>query len=280
MAGSPEHKFNGDFFGPFGVAVNKKGEVIVAEADKSRVSIFSKTGIKLNDISHNEMGPHGVTVEMRPRRVTVDWEENILVVDIETNRLLKFSPAGQLITAVGKENGSPLQYPSDICVNNVNKRVYVTDVVKHCVYILNSDLTYYDKFGSKGKEKGQFEQPSGIACDSKGNVYVSDDENHNIQIFTSDGQYIRQFVEEGRREGEQYYPEGICMDHNHDHLYVGEEINKRRRVAVFSTEGKFQKSWEIPNPKREFQGHLGIAVDQSGTVYVSGAMGCTVWKLT
>ena len=63
---------------PFGVAVNKSGEVIVAEAGANCVSIFSATGDKLRTLDTQGTAV-GRMKELRG--VAVDSEDNILVVD-------------------------------------------------------------------------------------------------------------------------------------------------------------------------------------------------------
>ena len=252
--------------GPWGVAVNKEGAVIVAEGERKCVSIFSPTGENVRRLdtrgtAHGEMGVL--------RSAAVDHEDNILVVDCGNKCILKFSPAGQLITAVGSKGDGPLQFlwPVGICVNHVNEKVYVTDIDAHCVQILNSDLTFCSKFGSKGKEEGQFSKPYEIACDSTGSMYVADYLRHRIQIFSPDGRYLRQFGKKGSGNGELSFPASICIDSD-DHVYVGE--NGNYRVSVFSREGKFLKSFgSRGNGPGQFNGPFGIAVDQSGVVYVS-----------
>ena len=251
---------------PRGVAVNKEGEVIVAESGRKCVSIFSPTGERVRTLdtrgtAHGEMGTL--------RGLAVDHKDNILVVDFDNKCLLKFSPAGQLITAVGSKGDRPLQFlcPIGVCVNHVNERVYVTDVNAHCVQILNSDLTFCNKFGNNGKEEGQFSSPYDIACDSTGSMYVTDRDNHCIQMFSPDGRYLRQFGKKGNGNGELSDPVGICIDSD-DHVYVGEYGNSR--VSVFSREGKFLKSFgSRGSGPGQFKLPLGIAVGQSGVVYVS-----------
>ena len=258
---------------PFGVAVNKKGEVLVTNSQNNHVCIFdTSTGrLKKSDIRHEKM--------KRPAGIAVDCEDNILVTDIENNELLKFSPAGEFITAVGNEVDGPLKdlLPCDVCVSKFNKRVYVTNNTKHCVYVLNSDLTYYNKFGSKGKEEGQFDKPNGVACDSSGKVYIVEESfiNYRIQIFNADGEYLQQFKEE--RRGIKH-PCCICIDHK-NRVYVGEESSGQRRVSMFSKTGKFQKSIpEETDLRHQLKGlPLRIAVDQNGKVYVSDALSYKVW---
>ena len=99
----------GGILEPFGVAVNKRGEVIVTEREGHCVSIFTPSGEKLRSF-----GTHGSGQGQfeDPRGVTVDNDGNILVADRSNNRIQKFTADGQFLTAVGnklRDNG-PLQF--------------------------------------------------------------------------------------------------------------------------------------------------------------------------
>ena len=250
---------------PWGVAVNKSCEVIVAEFGADCVSIFSATGDKLRTLDTRGTAVGGMK---DPRSVAVDSEDNILVVDAGNHRLLKFSQGGDLIAAVGSKGNGPGQFklPVGVCVNSVNGKVYVVDFYAHCVHILNSDLTFSSKFGSGGSGDGQFDNPYDIASDSTGCVYVTDFNNHRVQVFTSDGGYLGQFGKKGSGSGELKYPVSICVDSD-DLVYVGEGGNNR--VSVFTSEGEFLKSFGSKGSNQgQFYGPYGIAVD-GGAVYVS-----------
>ena len=249
---------------PWGVAVNKSGEVIVAEREAGCVSIFSATGDELQTLDTQGTAVGGMK---EPLGVAVDSEDNILVADGGNYRLLKFSRGGDLIAAVGSEGEGPGQFksPCGMCVNSVNGKVYVVDYGAHCVHILNSDLTFSSKFGGEGSGDGQFNRPWDIASDSTGCVYVADYLNHRVQVFTSDGGYLRQFGKKGRGSGELSRPVSICVD-NDDLVYVGESGNGR--VSVFTSEGEFLKSFGSWGSRPgQFQGPYGIAVG-GGVVYV------------
>ena len=247
---------------PWGVAVNKSGEVIVAESEADCVSIFSATGDKLRTLDTQGTAVGGIK---NPRGVAVDThsEDNILVADASNHRLLKFSRGGDLIAAVGSEGDGPGQFkrPMGVCVNSVNGKVYVADTHAHCVHILNSDLTFSSKFGNEGSGDGQFIRLYDIASDSTGCVYVADCDNNRVQVFTSDGVYLRQFGKEGSGSGELKQPVSICVDSD-DLVYVGEAGNNR--VSVFTSEGEFLKSFGQISRTHAY----GIAVD-GGVVYIN-----------
>ena len=262
--GTPILTLNG-VNGPWGVAINQRGEVIVAEWDGDCVSVFSPSGEKLRTFGTRGSGqgqfqwPHGVAV---------DGEWNILVADSNNHRIQKFTPEGQFLTAVGAKGKGPLQFycPADIVLNAANKKVYVTDCLNHCVQVLNSDLTFSSSFGEPGSGKGQFHYPRGIACDSTGKVYVADFGNDRVQVFTAEGKFLKMFGRRGAGRGELSGPIGVAIDSN-DMVYVSEGGNSR--VSVFISDGVFVTSFgshgEGPG---QFRSPYGVAVDNSGVVYV------------
>ena len=251
---------------PWGVAINQRGEVIVAEWDGDCVSVFSPSGEKLQTFGTRGSGQGQFE---SPRGVAVDDEWNILVADCNNHRIQKFTPEGQFLTAVGARGNGPLQFnrPTDIVLNAANKKVYVTDCINHRVQVVNSDLTFSSSFGERGSGKGQFDVPYGIACDSTGKVYVADCNNHRVQVFTAEGKFLKMFERRGDGRGELRMPVGVAIDSN-DMVYVSEWGN---RVSVFTSEGVFVTSFgsrgEGPG---QFKRPYGVAVDNSGVVYVCG----------
>ena len=251
--------------GPYGVAVNQRGELVVTEWNGHCVSVFSLCGKKLRSFV-TEGSDHGQFEY--PQGVTVDNEGNILVADTDNHRIQKFTTTGEFLTAVGTKGSGPLQFndPSDITFNATNNKVYVVDYWNHRVQVLNSDLTFSSTFGKEGIGKGQFNYPWSIACDSTGNVYITDRNNDRIQVFTAGGKFLRMFGRGGEGRGELKCPAGITVDTN-DIVYVSEVGNGR--VSVFTCEGQFVTSFgswgEGPG---EFNRPVGLAVGNCGVVYV------------
>ena len=246
---------------PIGVAINKRGEVVVTEWNGYCVTVFSPSGEKLQSFGTRGSG----LGQFRPHGVTVDGEGNILVADRLNNRIQKFTAEGQFLTAVGKPDSGPPQFsfPTDIAFNTINNKMYVVDFRNHHIQVLNSDLTFSSTFGKQGSGKGQFSYPWGIACDSTGKVYVADTDNHRIQVFTAEGKFIRMFGRRGQGRGELAGPRYIAVDTS-GMVYVSEEDN--HRVSVFTTEGQFVTSFGVG--PGEFNRLSSLAVDDCGVVYV------------
>ena len=239
---------------PRGVAVNQRGEVVVAECGGSRISVFSPSGEKLQSFGKRGSGQG----EFRgPHGVAVDGDGNIVVADCGNYRIQKFS---KTLTAIDTKAIGRVICPSGIAFNPSNRKVYVVDWDNNSIRVLNSDLTSCSTFGKEGKGKGQFLYPWGIACDSTGKVYVADTGNHRIQVFTADGRCRGVFGRHGFEKGELDQPQGVAVDAN-DMVYVSE--GWKFQVSVFTSGGHFVTSFGegLGSPH-------GLAVDDNGVVYV------------
>ena len=256
--GSPIMTIN-EVDSPWGVAVNHRGEVVVAEWGGNCVSVFSPSGEK-----HQSFGKcgSGQGEFYGPRGVAVDGEGNILVADGKNHRIQKFTSGGQFLAAVGTRGGGPLQFssPTDIAYNAKNRMVYVVDWSNNRVQVLNSDLSFSSTFGKEGSDKGRFNSPGGIACDSTGKVYVADRKNHRIQVFTAKGIFLGIFGRRGQSRGELDLPFGVAIDTS-DKVYVSEGGD--RPVSVFTSGGDFVTSFG-----RRLGSPCAVAVDDGGVVYV------------
>ena len=250
---------------PWGIALNKSGEVVVTSSDRNCVSVFSPSGDKLRSFGTEGSGQGQF---MGPCGVAVDGEGNILVADSVNHRIQKFTAEGQFITAVGSKGSGPLQFNKvrDIAINTSNNKVYVVDSINHRIQALNSDLIISNTFGKYGDNKGEFSYPWAIACDSTGNVYVADSANNRIQVFTSMGKFLRMFGSRGKGDGELNRPIGIALD-DQDKVYVSEGNN--HRISVFTSKGQFVMSFGSRGKRPgEFDDPRGLAVDSNGVVYV------------
>ena len=251
---------------PCGVAVNQRGEIIVAESNGHCISIFSPTGEKLRSFGSHGLG-HGQF--SGPWAVAVDSDGNILTGESGNCRVQKITLNGDFITTVGTCGSKPLEfnYPLGIAINPRNNKPYIADNNNHRIQILNPDLTFSSSFGSSGSGNGEFSYPNDVACDNTGNVYVADTMNHRIQVFTAEGTFLRKFGKRGSDNGELNSLNSISID-SEDVVYVAEYSN--HRISVFTHEGQFLISFGSKgNGPGQFTNARGIAVDKNGVVYVS-----------
>ena len=78
----------------------------------------------------------------------------------------------------------------------------------HRVQVFSSSGAFLYKFGTQGKEDGQFIQPFGVALDDYDNILVTEIGNCRVQIFDKDGKFIHKFGTRGNTDGSFKYPAG------------------------------------------------------------------------
>ena len=256
----------GGLNGPWGVAVNQRGEIIVAEFVGHCITVFSPSGEKIRTFGSTGSAQGQLN---KPRGVAVDGDGNILVADRGNHRIQKFTAGGKFLTAVGQRGNKHLEFSSPVvvAVNPKTRKVYISDKDNHRIQILNADLTFSSSFGSHGGGDGQLYWPLDVAFDSTGNVYVADSEGHRVQVFTAEGKFLRKFGKKGSGDGELNSPSSVSIDSD-DIVYVTEYCNNR--VSMFTSEGQFLRSFGTygEEPGR-FNSPRGIAVNRDGLVYVS-----------
>ena len=252
---------------PYGVAVDKNGQLIVAECNSHCISVYDKEG----KIAFVSVGPGRKKSQFNsPRGVAVTNDGHILVTD--DHRLQKLAPAdGRCIMSVGSKGKGPLNFshPVGIAVHPSTGQIYIADDGNHRIQVINDDFTYSHSFGSKGRAPGQLNSPQDVALDAVGNVYVVSWNNHCIDAFTSDGKHLRQFGSRGSGDGQLIHPVSIAID-TKGLVYVTERFNSR--VSIFTTSGQFIRHLGHDFEEcgeEEFSCLCSITIDAFGNLYVS-----------
>ena len=209
--------------GPWAIAINHRGEIVVGEVGSGHISTYTPSGTKVKTIDLKGLKLFGLAL---------DREGNILVGEDTTNTIMKYSPEGQLLASVGKEGSEQFSVPRGIAVNTANNKVYVADCQNYRIQVLNSDLTFSSTFGKYGDGKGRFFCPCAVTCDNAGNVYVADCANHHIQVFTAEGQFLRMFGRRGNGRGKLDSPVDIALDPSTEHLYIHQRAMELSYLSV------------------------------------------------
>jgi sugar lactone lactonase YvrE len=118
--GKPVPLTEGGIGMPMSVAVNSRGELLVADLELHRIWRVPAAGGK----------PEQLAEVQAPRGVAVDSEDNLWVVTHGQNHIVRVTPAGQVETAV---HGRPFLFPHNI-VLAADKTAYVTDGYSKAVW--------------------------------------------------------------------------------------------------------------------------------------------------
>ena len=216
--------------------------------------------------------------------MTVDRDGNVWVTDAQIkdgkgNQVLKFSPDGKLLMALGKPGvaGSGTDVfsgPCDVAIAQ-NGDIFVADghiadVPVNRIMKFSKDGKFIKAWGKRGSGPGEFDTPHSIAIDSRGRIFVADRSNSRIQIFDQDGRFIDQWKQFGR-------PSGVYIDRNDNMVVADSQSNSKqnpgytRGIRIGSArDGKVTAMIpfvEADPEKNNNAGVEGVAIDVKGNVY-------------
>ena len=197
-----------------------------------------------------------------PWGVSANGDDHFLVADGGRNQVTIWTKDGTFVKAIGPV----IDYPLDVAVG-IDEQVVITDCANSQVWILSKEGELLKKFGMKGSQPGQFDQPHGVTIDKEGHIIVADSSNHRIQIFRSDGTFIRCFGSKGSRSNQFNSPQGVAVSENGE-LVISDCGN--HRIVMVDIEGKFIRTFGSKGSKRsQLKSPKGVAIDGEGRIVVA-----------
>lgn len=117
----------GNFAKPTGLALDKEGNLYVADTLNDRIEVFDADGMFIRAWGKNGDGPGYFA---RPKGVAVDSDGHVWVADGMQDRVQVFMPDGQLCISLGGHGLMPGQFQSlvDIHIDNQRNRVYTSEI--------------------------------------------------------------------------------------------------------------------------------------------------------
>jgi DNA-binding beta-propeller fold protein YncE len=170
------------FVEPSGVAIDARGDVIVADTGHDRIQSFSPDGSLLASWSRAGTGDRGFR---RPLAVAVGADGSVYVVDGGNERIVELSARGGLIAAWGGRGAGPGEFelPSGIAID-ASGHVFVSDRQSDRIQKFTAHGRFLSSWGSEGTGPGELSGPSGITIDCRGDLVVADTQNNRMQTFT------------------------------------------------------------------------------------------------
>jgi DNA-binding beta-propeller fold protein YncE len=205
---------------PYGLAVNSKGDLYVADQKVGAVFVFN-TETKDATLIANGRDASFAWVN----GVAIDDDDRLFVTDGKMRRVLIFDKKNAVVDQV-KEG---LLDPVGIAIDSENRQLYVVDTQADQVVVYDADsLKEKRRIGTAGKKHelntpGNFSLPTGVAVDKDGNVYVTDTMNFRVEIFDADGTFISQFGKHCDGPDCFAHPKGIAVDSD-GHIWVADPM--------------------------------------------------------
>ena len=303
------------FQGPKGVAVDRVGDVYVADTENCTIRKITVAGV-VTTLAGAAGAPgslDGTGSAARfsgPQGVAVDRSGNVLVADTLNNTIRIITPAGVVSTLAGSPHmtgaadgaGAAALFfaPSAVTVDDAGN-VYVADTGNSTVRritpagVVTTQAGTPGVFGSTDGVGGAalFRGPAGIASDSAGNIFVEDGGNGTIRRVTPTGAVttiagtpgISGWADGTGAAASFGAPLGLSIDLGGT-LFIADAANDSiRRITPTGTVTTFAGapltpvSIDASGAAARYWSPLGIATDTSGNTYVADYQNQVILKI-
>ena len=249
---------------PYGMAVDSKGQLYVADQKVGAIFVFN-TETRDVELIKNRTHAHFARII----GLAMDDGDRLFVSDPGLRHILVFNAKHEAEDVIT----DGLVTPGGLAIDKENRQLYVSDVDLDQVLVYDADtLKLKRKIGTTGKNHalttpGDFARPSGLAVDQDGNLYVADTLNNRIEIFDADGKFVNTFGKAGDGPGYFARPKGVTVDSD-GHIWVADGMQDR--VQVFNKEFQllitFGGHGLLPG---QFQGIVNVLADNNNRVFTS-----------
>ncbi|MDQ1558869.1 MAG: hypothetical protein QOD32_1929 [Pyrinomonadaceae bacterium] len=302
------------FHNPFGVAVDREGNVYVADAgDANRIRKIAADGAGVTTLAGGAEGfadgAGGAASFNTPSAIAIDARGNLYVADTSNHRIRKVTPEGLVTTVAG--DGTPgardgaahaaqFNAPVGVAVDARGERVYVADTYNDRIRLIttaDAQVTTIAGGSAPGYADGAatggalFDTPCALVSNADGELFIADTGNHRLRKLSKDGQVstLNPTPADGSQFDGAFEPIGLALTHD-NFLYVAERERNRIWQLQLAPDGRTTAHLIAGTGAGTTSGNgqqfarfnqpAGIAVDKSGALYVADSANYLVRKLT
>ncbi len=277
VAGTGVAGYNGDgipatsaeLYNPYGVAVDSKGDLFIADAQNNLVREVNATTHLITTVAgtgvagYNGDGIAATSAELdTPIGVAVDSQGDLFIADDGNSRVREVSAATGLISTIAGTGGygyngdgiaatsAELNFPTGLAVDAAGD-VFIADAHNNSVREVNAVTGLISTVAGTGTggyngdgiaaTSAELNSPEGLAVDSAGNLFIVDNANQRVReisastglISTVAGTGFFGYNGDGIAAGSATlsFPVGVALDSAGD-LFIGDLENNRVREIV------------------------------------------------
>lgn len=258
---------------PVTIASVEAGRVYVVDNDRSAL------GVHVYDIPgqtvHMLGGATSFGLFEFPIAIDLDDQGGIYVADISKNSVSIFDKDEKPRRSINTKQF--IDRIGGIAVDRKQKRILLTDYTGHKLVVFDFDGNHLFSTGKRGNGNGEFNFPTGLTVNHKGEIVIADSMNARIQILAGDGTFLRVFGRRGDGPGDLQILKGVAVDSD-DNIYATD--SKANKVVIFNRQGDYLLTvggmYQALATGRVAPGGFmlpqGIAIDRDDRIYVVDQM--------
>ena len=238
-----ENENDGSLIWPTSVALDKDGQVYVADEWLNRISMFTRDGDWLGKWGVKGSGDGELS---GPSGMAFDADDNLLVVDSQNHRVQKFSKDGRFISKWGEQGSGPgqLNLPWGLSIDRAGD-VFIADWGNDRIQKFTADGRFLLELDGSGSADGQLKRPTSVDTDRDGLIYVADWGNEKLRVFDAAGHPVAALT-----------GDATISKWGKDKLDANSEMWREREIAQGIEREKL------------FWGAVGVEVDDEGRIFV------------
>ena len=238
-----ENENDGSLIWPTSVALDRDGQVYVADEWLNRISMFTRDGDWLGKWGVKGSGDGELS---GPSGLAFDADDNLLVVDSQNHRVQKFSKDGQFISKWGEHGSGPgqLNLPWGLSIDRAGD-VFIADWGNDRIQKFTADGRFLLQLDGSGSADGQLKRPTSVDTDRDGLIYVADWGNEKLRVFDAAGQPVAALT-----------GDATISKWGKDKLDANAEMWREREIA------------QGIEREKQFWGAVGVEVDDEGRIFV------------
>jgi len=255
---------------PIDIKSNGKGIVYIADIALSAIIVYDLNNATV-DVWERGTDPDK-SLSITPYYLALDRDNNIYTVGSGGKNIVVLDSKGAVLRKINF--AEQVKAPAGITIDKESGRIYLVDNPGGKVAVYESSGKFLFSFGKPGTEDGEFNRPSPITINNKGEVVVGDVMNARIQVFTKEGKFLRKFGQRGDAASDFQVIKGLSVDSD-DNVYVTD--GKANQIKIFNAKGEYLlgigTAYSVTATFKEAPGGLllpqGIHIDDTDTIYLA-----------
>ncbi len=223
---------DGQFNEPWGIAVDPKGEIYVADTWNGRIQVFDSTGKFLRkwgsfSTTNGELGDANAL--FGPRGIAINLSGNLIVADTGNKRIIEYTPTGELVRQIGGGGVTPGHFdePVGVAVSPTDGSVFVADAWNKRIQKFTPDLQFNVEWAVPSWDNHDIYTKPYLAVASNGDIYVTDPQFYRVFVYSATGELKASFGNFGTDANRFGLPNGIAVDLAANAVLIADAGNNR-----------------------------------------------------